>query len=272
MSLDELDDAQLGEWFEQMSAAAEQDFPATSVALAYGEHPLQVIDFWGDQSSPIWVVSIHGGYFAAEYDRSVNEPLSRRLASSGMLVANIDYRRQGSCSDPAETTDDVRAATAHAVSMAPAGTCVLVTGHSAGGYLTYFAAEVVGVHAALALAPVTDLRRTAEGGWDEGAIGRWLGGSPDEIPEVWDRMELNIAQLSAANTRVLHGVADRVVPISLTREYIRQYRAADSKEALVELPEVGHYEFLDPSTAAATVIVEQLQQLAALPPTTRTLQ
>ena len=88
-----------------------------------------------------------------------------------------------------------------------------------------------------------------------------LGGSPDEIPEVWDRMELTPTQLSATHTRVLHGVADRVVPISLTREYITRYRAADSKDALVELADVGHYEFLDPSTAASTVIVEQLQQL-----------
>jgi acetyl esterase/lipase len=268
VSLDELDDAQLGEWFERMSAAAEQDFPATSVELAYGDHPLQVIDLWGDQNSAIWVASIHGGYFAAEYDRSVNEPLSRRLAASGMLVANIDYRRQGSCSDPADTTDDVRAATAHVVSLAPTGTRVLVTGHSAGGYLTYVAAEVAGAHAALALAPVTHLRNTAAGGWDDGAIARWLGGSPDEIPEVWDRMELTAAQLSAPHLRVVHGVADRVVPISLTRESITQHRPKDGHNALLELADVGHYEFLDPSTSAATVIVEQLQQLATLPPTT----
>ena len=272
MSLDELDDAQLGEWFERMSAAAEQDFPATSVELAYGDDPLQVIDLWGDQSSAIWVVSIHGGYFAAEYDRSVNEPQSRRLAASGMLVANIDYRRQGSCSDPADTTNDARAATAHVVSLAPAGACVLVTGHSAGGYLTYVAAEVAGVHAALALAPVTHLRHTAAGGWDEGAIARWLGGSPDEIPEVWDRMELTTAQLSAPHLRVVHGVADRVVPISLTRDSMKQHRPKDGHAALLELADVGLYEVLDPSTSAATVIVEQLQQLATLPPTTRTQQ
>ena len=95
MNRDSLDDAELLQWFESVVSESTGRYPGDPKTVKYGSHPLQVMDLWGDLTSQLWVVSIHGGYFAAEYDRTVNEPLSRRLASEGMAVANIEYRRAG---------------------------------------------------------------------------------------------------------------------------------------------------------------------------------
>lgn len=68
---------------------------------AYGDHPDQVIDFYGprgtEPSSPgaPLVVVLHGGAWRAPYDRRHVTPFADFLARRGFAVANVEYRRGG---------------------------------------------------------------------------------------------------------------------------------------------------------------------------------
>jgi acetyl esterase/lipase len=256
MNRDKLDDEQLLAWFEGVVSEAALRYPGNPVAVQYGDHPQQVIDLWGDLSSKLWVVSIHGGYFAAEYDRTVNEPLSRRLASEGMAVANIEYRRTGSAGVPMDTVNDVRAAIAEVLLLVPSGSRVVVTGHSAGGYLALTGAIDEKIEAVFPLAPVTDLTATARGGWDEGAIARWLGSPLEDESEIWAQFEPEEIGWTTAPVIALHGREDQVVPLVLASQFAGRH---DSVK-LVELAEAGHYEFLDPESDSVTSLIVELRR------------
>lgn len=256
-NLDDLSDEDLLGWFEELLSESALRYPGEPQVRHYGAEPQQLVDLWGDVESPLWVVSIHGGYFAAEYDRTVNEPLARRLAAEGMAVANVEYRRAGSVTDPADTVHDVRAAIALVLDLAPASSAVVVTGHSAGGYLTLTGAVHDPIVAAFPLAPVTDLVATAQGGWDDGAIAAWLGQPASNGASPWTTLQPESIGMSRAPLTILHGTQDGVVPIELTRQFVSRH----PEVVLIELAGMGHYEFLDPQSAAVDTLVEALLRI-----------
>lgn len=263
VSRDHLSDDELVAWFVEMAAAAADAYPDTPTEVAYGSHPLQVIDLWGDPAAPVWIVWIHGGYFAEEYDRSVNEPTARLLAAAGFAVANIEYRRAESADGPAQTIADVREAVAWVVDHAPDSATVIVAGHSAGGFLAIAGGTVPGVAALVPLAPVTYLRRTAEGGWDEGAIERWIGAGPADDESLWSSVELPALGIPRVPIRIVHGADDRVVPIALTREFLDAHLVGtDLDAAVMEIPGAGHFEFLDPFSSEADQVVTVLRDIS----------
>jgi len=258
-SVDNLSDDELASWIFEVQERAATQYPGHSTTLAYGPHPDQFIDLWGDQDAPVVIVTIHGGYFAAEFDRSVNEPLARRLAYEGALVANVEYRRTGSVSDPRQTVEDVRIAIAAIVAKSPATVRIVLLGHSAGGFLCLAGSTVPGVAAMLPLAPLTYLRATADGGWDEGAIKRWIGASPEEDVATWARMELAAVGIGDVECIVLHGTEDKVVPIEHSRRFVKNLSSEAPSSILIELPATGHYEFLDPDSSATTELLAVLR-------------
>ena len=86
------------------------------------------------------VVVIHGGFWKAEYDASLGEPLAADLTAAGWTTLNVEYRRVGDGGGFPATFDDV-----HAAIEALAGTdvdtpTVVALGHSAGGHLATWAA------------------------------------------------------------------------------------------------------------------------------------
>jgi acetyl esterase/lipase len=259
-SHDHFADAELIEWFMGVLDDSRERFPGEPTTVTYGYDDNHVIDLWGDANAPVVVVSIHGGYFAAEYDRSVNEPVSRRLAHEGFEVANIEYRRAGATSDPMDTVADVRAATAWVVNHA-AGRPVLITGHSAGGYLCLAASVVDGVTGQVPLAPVTNLRQCHDGGWDDGEIARWIGRAPSDDPATWDRMELTTVGIGSCPCVIIHGTDDRVVPCSQSEEFVADRPAL----TLVRLAATGHYEFMEPMSQATDTLIDALNRLVDAP-------
>jgi len=257
-SVDNLSDNELASWLFEVQERAATQYPGHSTTLAYGPHPDQFIDLWGDQDAQVVIVTIHGGYFAAEFDRSVNEPLARRLAHEGALVANVEYRRTGSVSDPRQTVDDVRLAIAKVIAQSPNAARIILLGHSAGGFLCLAGSTVPGVAAMLPLAPLTYLRVTSNGGWDEGAIERWIGVSPEEDVAMWAGMELAAVGIGRAECIVLHGTEDKVVPIEHSRRFVRNLSPETPSSMLIELPATGHYEFLDPESSATAQLLAAL--------------
>jgi len=100
------------------------------------------------------------------------------------------------------------------------------------------------------LAPVADLRRAYELQLGNQAVRGLLGGSPKDQPERYaaasppDLLPLKVRQ------RLLHGVADNIVPISLSQQYVSAARAKGDDATLRELPGMGHFELIDPRSAA----------------------
>lgn len=241
-------------WLDELARRAAAAYPGVPEPSAYGPAPEQIVDFWGAPDAAVVVVMIHGGYFAAEYDRSGIEPLCRRLVAEGFGVANVEYRRTGSGDDPHDSVDDVRRAVRWVGDSRPSARLVLV-GHSAGGYLALTGSTEPRVRAAVALAPATLLREISDGGYDDGALSRWLRVDGAADPRTWDRMQPERVGVGPVPLRVLHGVLDDVVPSDHSVRWAQQ-RAAGGEDVTVELLEgTGHYEFLDPTSTAAEAVV-----------------
>jgi acetyl esterase/lipase len=225
------------------------------------------------------VVLLHGGFWWHRYDRTLMVPLALDLVARGHAVWNLEFRRVG---EPGGgwpgTFEDVGAGLDHLDVIGPplgvATDRVVALGHSAGGHLALWAAARPGlpagspgartaieVLAAIALAPVADLRRADQLDLGPGAVRGLLGGHPDTVPERYavaspvERLPMGVPQV------VIHGDRDRLVPIELSRDYVAAARAAGDPAELVELAGTGHFEALDPATACWRAAVERLPRL-----------
>jgi acetyl esterase/lipase len=123
------------------------DDPARAVrTIAYGPEPSQVGELYlpeGDGPFPV-VVVVHGGYWAAMWDRRQMTDVVDDLVGRGYAVWNVEYRRIG---EPGgawpNTFADVAAAVDALDGMDPAldtGRVVLL-GHSSGAHLATWAAH-----------------------------------------------------------------------------------------------------------------------------------
>jgi acetyl esterase/lipase len=236
----------------------------------YGERR----DQFGELTAPDggaspWPVAvlIHGGFWRARYDLRLEDRLVADLAGRGWAVWNLEYRRLGwrsrggwpaTCEDVAAGIDQLgRLDEPLDLSR------VVAIGHSAGGQLALWAAARPGLPAGapgaeprirlsgtVSQAGVLDLREAARLGLSRHATESFLGGPAGKLPQRYDlaspieRVPLSVPQL------LVHGEADEVVPIDLSRRYARRAAEAGDQCELVELPGVGHDEHLEPDSVA----------------------
>ena len=158
-------------------------------------------------------------------------------------------------------------------------THVVAIGHSAGGQLALWAAARPGlpsgapgagpsirVSSAVAQAGLTDLREVARLGLSGAAAERFVGGPPGKYPQRYDlaspieRLPLGVPQL------LVHGDADDVVPVEISRRYADRAAEAGDPCELVELPGVGHMEHLDPHTVAWRTVTSWLEKRCPIGP------
>lgn len=230
---------------------------AATRRFTYSVDPNQFIDlFEAKQASSATLMFIHGGFWRAKYDLTHASHLCAALAQSGIDVLNVEYRRVGNSGGGwPGTFDDVKLALSNIRKRFP-GRTVIVSGHSAGGHLALrLACEQSKVAGVVALAPVAVLREAYELHLSNDAVVEFLGGTPDRLPSVYREACPSMHSLTAPAT-VIHGIEDDVVPISLSRNYVRA-RAQDSAQ-LLELKATGHMDLIDPEspsfdTVAATI-------------------
>lgn len=207
---------------------------------AYDRHPDHVIEHYqGSGRQGPALVLVHGGYWRPEYDRVHLRPMAQALASAGWDSYLVEYRRTPG--QPGQATGDLRAATA-AVLGEHGDAGVILIGHSAGGHLALHAASehVPGVKAVIALGPVADLGDALERGLDDGAAADFLGAE-----NFHDYCPLR-RRAPAVPVTILHGDADDLVPIELSRAYARTHAGT----RLVELAAIGHFALIDPQSPA----------------------
>jgi acetyl esterase/lipase len=246
--------------------------------VAYGELPEQQGDLYlPEVERPPVVCLLHGGFWRKVYRRDQMDAVARDLVGRGFAVWNREYRGIGAGGGWPGTLDDVAQGIDHLAELVLGGTDmdlgqVVAAGHSAGGHLALWSAAReraaglmsgtrparVRVAAVAGLAPVADLAAAHRLRLGNGVVGDFLGGSPAERPERYAAcspmalLPLGVPQL------IVHGTADDTVPIEIARDYVRAAAGAGDPATLVELPDRGHFDFLDPASGAHAALCHWL--------------
>ncbi len=252
--------------FLQAGAAAALATPALAPRVfRYGAHPSQVGTLHlPRRRRPAVVCLFHGGFWSMPWGADQMTPLACDLARRGFAAWNLEYRRLGDGGGYPATLDDAAAGIARLRQLAAEGPSldlerIAVVGHSAGGHLALWAAarKELGILAACGQAPVSDLAAAYRSGLGQGVVERLLGGSPAEFPERYRSASPRALLPQRAAQLLVHGEADDIVPIAMSREYV----AAAPATRLRALAGCGHFEHLDPASAAWAAVVEWLAEL-----------
>lgn len=237
--------------------------------LTYGDDPSQ----WADLRRPEGagrgvVVIIHGGFWKAEYDASLGEPLADDLTDRGWTTLNVEYRRVGNGGGFPATFDDAHAAI-EALSGTDVDTSTVVTlGHSAGGHLATWAAArgrfdewptTVPVTHVVSQAGVVDLTSAYDQDLGGGAVEALMGSAPDspdyELADPMRHLPLDVPAW------MVHAADDPVVPVGQSQDYVTAARGAGAEATLVEV-EGGHFGVIEVGSPAWADIVAVLDAIA----------
>ena len=92
-------------------------------------------------------------------------------------------------------------------------------------------------------------------------VADFLGGSPSEVAERYraaspiEMVPLRVRQ------RLIHGERDDVVPIAISRGYVAAARRSGDDCTLAEPAGAGHFELIDPRTAAWGQVRDTMEKL-----------
>lgn len=209
-----------------------------------------------------WVVLVHGGFWRAEHDRTHLYPMAAALADRGHRVALVEYRRTGMPGGgwPATGLDVAAAVQTVRDRECPTGEPVVLVGHSAGGHLATWLAHQpagTGVAGVVSLAGCLDLALVRELGLGDGAAADLMHGIPASRAEIHRAADPARLGPAPATVTVLHGDADQIVPVEVSRSWWAQAARPD-RDRLVVLPGVGHFALIDPSSEAFAVVAEAI--------------
>ncbi|MDQ3155270.1 MAG: alpha/beta hydrolase [Actinomycetota bacterium] len=233
---------------------------STVETITYGDDPSQFGELTRPDGTPRGVVVvIHGGFWKAEYDRSLGQPLAKDLAARGWIAWNLEYRRVGNGGGWPHTLDDVAAGIDKLADIPDVPTDKVVTlGHSAGGHLAVWAAGRPGldgtdwadprvpVTAAIAQAGVLDFTQASKLHLGGGAAEALLGGKDDDRYLLADPMRQIPLKVPVW---CVHGTSDTTVPISQSIDYVKAAKAAGAQAELIEV-DGDHFVVIDPSSEA----------------------
>jgi acetyl esterase/lipase len=252
-------------------------------ALQFGELRLPR----GRSRAPV-VVLIHGGCWRAAYDLAHVGPAAAALADAGYAVWVPEYRRvgddgggwPGTFDDIAGAVDFVRELSARYAVLDT--TRVVLVGHSAGAQLALWAAarrpgdtsveraagarparkpplRAVGV---VSLAGITDLTNYASANGCGSAVVPLLGGTAAQVAERYraaspiDRIPIGVPM------RLVHGVADPIVPFAQVQEFASRAKAAGDAVTLSRVAGAGHFDVVAPQAAAWSAVLEAVRAVA----------
>jgi acetyl esterase/lipase len=237
--------------------------------LAYGPDANQFVDLRLPPSRGLAPLALflHGGFWRAKYDLAHAGHICAGLAKAGFVSANLEYRRAGNPGGGwpgtfEDITNGFRYLLAHSAELHADSKRIVAIGHSAGGQLAMaLAARAPELRGVISLAGLLDLKRVYERHMSNDAVIGFLGGTPAEVPEHYAEASpievpvRNIAQV------LIHGIADETVPVDFSRLYHRRKTTLGEKVKLVELPNVGHFELIDPDDAAGKRVLQEAKRL-----------
>jgi len=229
--------------------------PKADARLSYGKEPAQFGDLRmpaGAGPHPI-VIFYHGGFWRNSYSLDYLGHACAALARAGVATWNVEYRRIGEAGGgwPGTLDDAVHGAEfiavlakRHPIDLRR----ILVAGHSAGGQLALWLAvqRPVDLRGVVAFAPVSDLRRAFASKLGDGAVGQFIGGSPDRLPQRYAATSpIELLPISVQQ-RVIHGTNDDIVPFEMSERFAQ----ASHNAKLIPIQGAGHFEPVDPRARA----------------------
>lgn len=268
---------------EIMTAEALADFPSPEAdhVIPYGSDPLQFGELRlpdGEGPFPVLVL-IHGGCWMSEYDIAHSRKLAAAFPRHGIATWSLEYRRIG---DPGGawpgTFEDIEAGYTYLSELTEAYPLdpdrVIVGGHSAGGHLALWIAQrieerqpgdAIAPRGVLGLAPAPDLEFLYEQGTCGNAAGLLMGGSPVEYPERYAAGSVkNRIPKSTPQIAVIGKYDETWRPVG-----VRYAMAAEARGAPIEVvdaPESGHFEMIDPDSSTWPLVLAAAQRLLAADP------
>ena len=244
--------------------AGAQQFGELRLPAGPGPHPVAVI--------------IHGGCWYSEYDLAHVAAFAEALNGLGFATWAVEYRRVGDAGGGFPGTfEDVSAAADFLRTLARTHpldlTRVVAVGHSAGGQLALWLAARGDAHAVgqtpspaplklrgvVSLAGVTDMKKF--GPRCGGAAAKFLGGSPDEVPDRYKQTSPVELLPARVPVRLVHGAADQIVPVELGREYEAAARRGGGDVELAIVEGAGHFELIAPQSSAWPAVKAALLSL-----------
>ena len=228
------------------------------------------------------VIGVHGGFWRARYDLGYYGHLCAALAACGVATWNIEYRRVGQWGGGwPGTLEHVARAADHLRTLAASYALdlnrVVTLGHSAGGHLALWlagrpriptdsllhTATPLPLRGAISLAGVCDLRQGWELNLGSGAVGAFMGGSPERLPKRYASASPAALLPLGVQQALIHGSDDDNVPLVLSENYHAAASALGDDVTLHILPATAHFEPVDPQSHAwptvRDVVLEMLE-------------
>jgi acetyl esterase/lipase len=240
--------------------------PDPTLTLPYGPLDEHVIDLWlpTDTPAPL-IVLVHGGFWRPIHDRAHLGPMAHALSATGYVVAVPEYRRAGMGPDWTAPFDDMAAVFDQVNNLAVAHGAdtghVTWAGHSAGGHLVlwgaarpYLDAPWQGTCSAtsiVSLAGCSSLRLCAQWRLGNGAVLALMGGGPEEFPERYAVADPSALPRTQVPVTLVHGTDDDTVPLAMSQAF--------APGRLVEIPDAGHFDVIDPMSAAWPAVLSALR-------------
>ena len=232
--------------------------PAADGREPYGDQASQFVDFHRPASGgpAALAIMIHGGFWRVRFGLEHAAQVCGALSAAGFAAANLEYRRVG---EPGGgwpgTLQDVKSGVAFARARAAQyggdSARTVVLGHSAGGHLAlWVAAEFHDLARVIGLGPVANLELAFTLALSDGAVVDFLGGTPHEFPERY--AEADPARPTPVPRVLIHGDADDIVPVELTRKF-----AAPARR--IEIPGADHFAVIDPQHTAWQIVLAELK-------------
>jgi acetyl esterase/lipase len=242
--------------------------PPADERTPYGADPHQFGDLRlpkGKGPHPV-VMNVHGGFWRNKYDLAHAGHLCAALTAKGLATWNLEYRRVGDDGGgwPGTFSDITNGY--RFIAQLPRryhldAEKVAVMGHSAGGQLALcLASHQASVKHVISLAGVVNLQRAWDLHLSTNAVVEFLGGPPDQVPEHYreaDPMQLEVK----AEQWLFHGLEDDVVPPPFSRDYCDRKKRRKENARLVEIAKAGHFELIDPRSAAWPQIEQTVLRL-----------
>ena len=257
--------------------------PPADARVAYGDDPLHFADVRmpkGSGPHPC-VIVVHGGFWRNTYSLEHIGHLCAAFADAGVASWSLEYRRVGDAGGgwPGTFTDVVagsRYLFDHAIELGIDPGRVAVTGHSAGGHLAAWLANVDRIPAgseiaagplplrgAVPLAGLLDLEETFALGLSAGAAGLLIGASPQDAPERYAAASPIALMPPAVPVMAIHGDKDTIVPLALSETYVSAVTRAGGSASLRRLAGMGHFEPIDPESEAWPVVRDAVRSMVA---------
>ena len=231
------------------------------------------------------VVLIHGGCWLAELPGvELMDYIAEDLRKRGYAVWSIEYRRVGADGGGYSATfEDVGRGIDVLRTLAPEYhldlTKVVVVGHSAGGQLALWAAararlpktsalyspNPLPIAGVVSLAGIDDLkayRENRDGACGGPSVIDALTGAATRKDDVYADTSPAAMLPIGVKQVIVSGDLDPIVPPRFAHDYAVKAKAAGDSVTDIEIKDAGHFELIDPQSAAWPRIVAEIETLA----------